>query len=70
MSGPQLADEAKRRNREISILYMSGYTDNAISHQGRLDGNIELLNKPFPKAALAQKVRSVFDKALLDKAEV
>ncbi len=42
---------------------MSGYTDNAIIHQGRLDKDIELLNKPFQKIDLARKVRSVLDTA-------
>ncbi len=42
---------------------MSGYSDDAIIHQGRLDEGVELLNKPFRKADLAQKVRSVLDKA-------
>ena len=70
MSGPQLAEEVQRRNRDISVLYMSGYTDNAIAHQGRLDRGVAILNKPFPKAALAQRVRSVLDKVRMDKAEV
>ena len=63
MSGPLLAEQVKERRPETSVLFMSGYTDNAIVHQGRLDEGVELLNKPFPKAVLALKVRSVLDKA-------
>ena len=63
MGGPMLAEEVKRRRPGLSTLFMSGYSDDTIIHQGRLDEGVELLNKPFRKADLAQKVRSVLDKA-------
>ncbi len=63
MSGPKLANEVKSRVPGISVLYTSGYTDNSIVHQGRIDKGVQLLNKPFRKATLAQTVRSVLDKA-------
>ena len=63
MSGPRLAEQVKRRRPEVEALFMSGYTDNAIIGQGPLDARVELLNKPFPKAVLARKVRAVLDKA-------
>ena len=63
MSGPKLAEEVTRRVPGISVIFTSGYTDNAIIHQGRLDRGVELLNKPYRKADLARKVRSVLDKA-------
>ncbi len=62
ISGPKLAEEVKRRRPGVSVLFTSGYTDDAIIHQGRLDKGVELLNKPFRKADLARKVRSVLDK--------
>ena len=61
MNGRALATEVKRRAPEIQILYMSGYTENAIMHQGRLDTDAELLQKPFRRADLARAVRKVLD---------
>ncbi len=43
------------------MLYMSGYTEDAILHHGRLDANAKLLQKPFRKADLARAVRKVLD---------
>jgi hypothetical protein len=43
----------------IKVLYMSGYTENAIAHHGRLDGDAELLQKPFLRADLARAVRKI-----------
>ena len=62
MSGPNLAAEVKRRFPAVAVLFTSGYTDNAIIHQGRLDKGVELLNKPYRRVALAKKIRSVLDK--------
>ena len=62
MNGPDLAAEVHRRRPGIGILYTSGYTENAIIHQGRVDDGLELLNKPYSKADLARKVRDVLDK--------
>jgi CheY-like chemotaxis protein len=61
MNGRALAEEVRRRIPEIRILYMSGYTKNAIIHHGRLDKDAVLLQKPFRKQDLAQMVRSVLD---------
>ena len=61
MNGRQLADEARRRRPALKVLYATGYTRNAIIHQGRLDAEVELLTKPFTAEALARKVRQVLD---------
>jgi two-component system NtrC family sensor kinase len=61
MNGRQLADEARRRRPELKVLYATGYTRNAIIHQGRLDAEVELLTKPFTADALARKVRQILD---------
>ena len=45
MNGRQLADEARRRQPELKVLYATGYTRNAIIHQGRLDAEVELLDQ-------------------------
>jgi CheY-like chemotaxis protein len=57
MTGRQLADEMARRRPGIKVLYTSGYTDNAIVHQGRLDPGVLLLGKPYRKSQLAQMIR-------------
>ena len=65
MSGPELAAEILRRRPGIAVLHTSGYTENAAIHQNRLNDGVELLNKPFKKADLAQKVRAALDKSNL-----
>ena len=61
MNGRELAAEAERCAPGIQVLYMSGYTEDAILHHGRLDAGAELLQKPFRKADLARAVRRVLD---------
>jgi CheY-like chemotaxis protein len=61
MNGRQLADEARRRNPTLRVLFTSGYARNAIVHQGRLDPGVELLTKPFTRAELGSRVRDVLD---------
>jgi PAS domain S-box-containing protein len=62
MSGRNLVDAVKRFRPDVKVLYMSGYTDNAIVHHGVLDPGTALLQKPFSPAALARKVREVLDR--------
>jgi CheY-like chemotaxis protein len=61
MNGRELTDEMRRRYPTIKVLYMTGYTRNAIIHHGRLDPDIDLLTKPFTADALTRKVRRVLD---------
>ncbi len=61
MNGRELAPEVERRAPGISVLYMSGYTEDAIAHHGRLEADAELLQKPFRRADLARAVRRVLD---------
>jgi two-component system NtrC family sensor kinase len=63
MNGRQLADEARRRKPDLKVLYATGYTRNAIIHQGRLDAEVELLTKPFTADALSNKVRQILNAA-------
>jgi two-component system, cell cycle sensor histidine kinase and response regulator CckA len=57
ISGKQLADRLSKVRPEMSVLYMSGYTDEAIVHHGMLDNNINFIQKPFTPETLAQTVR-------------
>jgi CheY-like chemotaxis protein len=61
MSGRELADEARKVQPDLRVLFTSGYTRNAIVHAGRLDAGVEMIMKPFTYEALAQKVRDVLD---------
>ena len=59
MNGRELAEAVLGAARECKVLYTSGYTDNAIVHEGRLDPGVALLRKPYRKSDLAQKIREV-----------
>jgi signal transduction histidine kinase len=59
MNGRQLADEAKKMHAGIKVLFTTGYTPNAIVHQGRLDEGINFIGKPFSPASLVAKVQAV-----------
>jgi len=61
MNGRQIADEARRRRPGLKVLFATGYTRNAIIHQGRLDADVELLTKPFTPDDLIKKVRQILD---------
>ena len=61
MSGAELGRKVAAMYPQKRILYISGYTENAIVHHGKLDDGVELLSKPFRKFELSQKIRSVLD---------
>ena len=63
MSGRELAEKVEDHCSNIKILYMSGYTDNAIVHQGVIDEGANFIHKPFNAEAFARKVREVLDLA-------
>jgi PAS domain S-box-containing protein len=62
MSGPELAERLTVEYPALEVLYLSGYTDEAIAHHGVLRAGVELLHKPFTPDALARRVREVLDK--------
>ncbi len=61
MSGRQLADRARRKWPNLKVLYTTGYTRNAIVHNGMLDPGTNLLTKPFSIEELAGKIRKILD---------
>jgi two-component system, NtrC family, sensor kinase len=60
-NGRKLAEVARQRQASLKVLYMTGYSRNAIVHQGRLDPGVELLQKPLTSEQLAAAVRKVLD---------
>jgi DNA-binding NtrC family response regulator len=63
INGRNLADEALRRRPGLKVLFTTGYTRNAIVHNGVLDPGVHLIGKPFTIDQLAAKVRDVLDEA-------
>jgi len=63
MSGRQLADRLRELRPSLKVLFVSGYTDDAVVRHGILEPGIAFLQKPFTPESLARKVREVLDKA-------
>ena len=59
MSGPIVAEKVKGLRPDIKVLYMSGYTDDAIVHHGVLSQEMPFIQKPFSPMALRKKIREV-----------
>jgi CheY-like chemotaxis protein len=57
MTGAELAKTALTRHPALKVLFMSGYTDNAMLDHGWLEAGTELLQKPYRRADMAAKVR-------------
>ena len=61
-NGRELAKQAESLRPGLRVLYMTGYSRNAIVHQGRLDEGVDLLQKPVSQAQLATRVRTALDR--------
>ena len=61
MSGPELAKRLRSIRPEMKVLYMSGYTEDAIVHHRVLSPGIALMQKPITPDSLLRRVREVLD---------
>ena len=62
LRSPELARKAKERLPDVSVLFTSGYTQNAIVHGGILEPGVDLIVKPYSIERLARKVREILDR--------
>ncbi|MGA8937450.1 MAG: ATP-binding protein [Pseudolabrys sp.] len=60
-NGRELATEVENRRPRTRVIFMTGYSRNAIVHHGRLDPGTELIQKPLVERVLARKIRQVLD---------
>jgi CheY-like chemotaxis protein len=60
-SGPELAKRLIAQRPSLKVIYMSGYTGDAITHHGILDAGITFLHKPFTAESLGRKLREVLE---------
>jgi signal transduction histidine kinase len=63
LNGRELAEQLHHRQPGLRVLFMTGYSRDAIVHQGRLDPGVSLLQKPVTRALLATRIREILDKA-------
>jgi len=61
-SGPELTKRLVERRPSLNVIYMSGYTEDAITEHGVLNPGIEFVHKPFTVDTLGHKIREVLDR--------
>jgi PAS domain S-box-containing protein len=62
MTGRELAKKAATLRPDLRVVYMTGYSRNAVTHHGRLDPNLDVLQKPITQNDLAARIREALDK--------
>ena len=62
LNGRDLARRAREVRPDLRVLYMTGYSRNAVIHQGRLEDGVELIEKPVGQAQLAARIREILDR--------
>jgi DNA-binding response OmpR family regulator len=63
VNGRELGIRARELRPGLKVLHMTGYSRNAVVHQGRLEEGVELVQKPVSQSELAARVRSMLDRA-------
>jgi CheY-like chemotaxis protein len=61
MNGRQIADAARRQRKDLKVLFITGYAENAAVGNGHLEPGMSVLTKPFAMATLANKVREMLE---------
>ena len=61
INGRELASRMLSRQPTIKVLFMTGYSRNAIVHHGRLDPGVEVIQKPLTQADLSTRIRDLLD---------
>ena len=61
INGRQLSEQALNILPNLKVLFTSGYSENAIIHNGRLDRGVQLISKPYHREQLALKLREILD---------
>ncbi len=62
VNGRELADEAQRRRPDLKVLFTTGYTRNAVVHDGTLEPGVRLIGKPYTLQQLGSMVRDILDR--------
>jgi CheY-like chemotaxis protein len=62
MNGRQLADQARLVRPDLQVLFITGYAENAAMASGFLEPGMEMITKPFPVDALAQRIREMIQR--------
>jgi PAS domain S-box-containing protein len=62
VNGAKLAKQARQLRPDLKVLFTTGYTRNAVVHNGVLDPDVDLLGKPFSVDQLAAKIREILDR--------
>jgi CheY-like chemotaxis protein len=61
LNGLELADEARKICPGLRVIFTSGYAENTVVHDGRVDHGVHLLNKPYRRSELAIKIRAALE---------
>lgn len=61
MGGKELSEKLRHRYPSLKVLFMSGYTEDSISHDGVLEEGVAFLQKPFTPQILGEKIRELLD---------
>jgi PAS domain S-box-containing protein len=62
INGRELAKDANEVRPDLKVIYMTGYSRNAVTHHGRLDPHLDVLQKPITQSELAMRIREALDK--------